>query len=62
MTPVDDRRALAPYYEEAEEDVEPWDEELDLETDEEEQRRVDRYDRRCELLRDAEEAGHARGR
>lgn len=57
MTPVDDRRALAPYYEAAEDEVEAWDEEDETESEEEAEQRVERAIQRAEYRR---EAGHAR--
>lgn len=65
MTPVDDRRALAPYYEAAEDEVEadeePWDAEFYEESDYETYARLERAGARMEARRESGERGrHAR--
>lgn len=66
MTPVDDRRALAPYYEaaeagEVEADDEPWDAEFYEESDYETYVRLERASARMEARRESGERGrHAR--
>lgn len=67
MTPVDDRRALAPYYEAAEDEVEadeePWDAEFYEESDYETYVRLERSIARMDARREQMDGGrHARGR
>lgn len=65
MTPTDDRQALAPYYEAAEDepeaDDEPWDAEFYEETEAETYGRLERSIARMDARRESGERGrHAR--